>query len=132
MPSVRILAAHIVVRAKLDLLEMEKLAAVRLDNSRIIYVHYHSILFFLPFYWPRAYHVIYKYLPTKNGLLVCTTVQSYFAANNVLPLRSCVHLLCPLAFNSFIAKYCDLSVASRSLLATDKSRYFVQPRLINC
>ena len=45
--------------------------------------------------------------------------------------------------NSVIAKYCDLSVSCRSiiclslrlwqiidLLATDKSRYFAQPRLI--
>ena len=32
--------------------------------------------------------------------------------------------------NLVIAKYCDLSVSRRSLLATDKSRYFAQPHPI--
>ena len=32
--------------------------------------------------------------------------------------------------NSVMAKYRDLSVSQRHLLATDKSRYFAQPRPI--
>ena len=39
-----------------------------------------------------------------------------------------------LLLNSVITKYCDLSVSHRSIIATDKTQYFAQPRpiTVNC
>ena len=66
-----------------------------------------------------------------------TAFRRYYLLKNKLRNRMIKQLL-----NSVIAKYCDLSVSCRSiiclslrlrqiidLLATDKSRYFAQPRL---
>ena len=43
--------------------------------------------FFLPFQWPRPQSVTCKYLPTNKGLLMRSTVEMLFAANNTLLMR---------------------------------------------
>ena len=50
--------------------------------------YYHSMQIFLPFYWPRAHHVICKEVATSDGPLMCNVVfQLCVAANNILLMR---------------------------------------------
>ena len=42
---------------------------------------------FLPFHWPRAHHVTYKYLLTNNGVFMRNVVQLFLAANTILLMR---------------------------------------------
>ena len=57
---------------------------------------YHSMKTFLPFHWPKAYHVTCKKLPTNNGLLMRNVVQQLL--------------------NSVIAKYRDLPGSRASVI----------------